>query len=607
MGIKLLLKLNTNKIYYIVLCGFIFLTHQKIASQTLGQDSNGFSAIVLPSSTLNLDTSNDIITVSFSQLHKLSKIKELNDEKFSTAKCFIDGKNDLKKIKTCINNAWIKDEKNYKKENTSLLYGLELLGASKTGLSVILNDEILVNSGRVSGILGFHFRNKKYNKKTLPNYIKYKTEQVKTSKEIETLESKLNSLVQKMLINGMITSDKKNRLLLFNSLKETEHKIDEVKTRIEKLSDFESTTKIKIRLNELDNQKTILKTCLNKINAIASTYNPIPELEKLDDITIKKLRSEIGNINQLIDDLNTNFSTYKKIILKTDLSKYLENDTWSGLKKEIITNLTYLKSDYNYLSNVKKTPNKELIKLFNQYLEKLKEFKKIKKEIKKIENKQLHFNKHTFYTKGGLIGTSFLYDLNNGATSLNDRIIERGFQGTKFELGWTHQFKSFNFLGVNLSKSYTDNSNLLKPKTFKFKTIDTTVSPNLETSSSITAVSGTYDRFDEYQISADYVGLIPLRNKSTYKNKEKNAEVFLNLNPYVRHRFYGNSALYRPNTSLGLGVYAFKAKKNTIVGGLFIEANDLFNNNREKAINFTKQVNIGLVFKYSLNSFNPTD
>ena len=130
--------------------------------------------------------------------------------------------------------------------------------------------------------------------------------------------------------------------------------------------------------------------------------------------------------------------------------------------------------------------------------------------------------------------------------------------------------------------------------------VDNTVTPNFISSDKIEALSGPYDRFHQYQLSIDYVKLIAPKDKS-------NSKVYLSVNPYLRHNFYSNSETLNPNTSIGLGMYAFNVNKNSIAGGLFVQANDIFNINRKKALHFTKQISIGLVFKYSLSSFDPKD
>ncbi|GGB70325.1 hypothetical protein GCM10007424_07830 [Flavobacterium suaedae] len=97
--------------------------------------------------------------------------------------------------------------------------------------------------------------------------------------------------------------------------------------------------------------------------------------------------------------------------------------------------------------------------------------------------------------------------MDNGAsiidtrTDIDTRTEERDFQGTRFEIGWTYQLKSYNFFGINISKDYTDNSSLLTSTTFKFKTVDDTVTPNLETSDEITVLADPHDRYNKYQIS----------------------------------------------------------------------------------------------------------
>ncbi|TCI90727.1 hypothetical protein [Tenacibaculum sp. M341] len=596
--------MNTNKLTYIVLGAFLLLSKQLINAQAFGQDANGFSTIVFPVSNLNIDGNNNIISLSFNQLKRVRK-KPINNDEASIAKCFLNENNDLIKTEQCVDYTWRKDENKYQKENSYALYGFELTGSSKNGVAFIFDNELLANSAKINGTLGYYFKSKKYNRKHLSEYVSQKIEFKKRSDKEHELTSDIIELVDQMALNGEITNNQKSKFLVFASIGNVKNQIKEIKARIND-PDLKTNFKIADRVNELKNQALVLDYCFNKVDAVVSKFenNKYPDLENLTDIDIEELRSEIINIQSEINSLSKDNSRFKKIVLKEDLNKYLEINTWKNLKKEIITFKMYTKSELNYLSKQKQSSHSELISLFEEYHLYLLTKENNMNEINNLYNRILHYNKHSFYFKGGFTGRTFLYDLNNGANTIKERFAERGFQGTQFELGWSHQFKSYNFIGVNISKSYTDNSNLLRPRTFEFKIIDNTVTPSLEASSSITAISGTYDRFDDYQISADYVGLISLKDKSKFNYQKQDDDLFLNINPYFRHHFYSNSVLYNPNTSIGLGLYAFNVNKNTITGGVFFQANDIFNTNTDQAKNFIKQLDIGLVFKYSLSSFS---
>ncbi len=611
MEINLLFTLNTNKINLVVLF-LIMVCNQTLNAQALGQDSNGFSSIVLPSTNLNIDGTNNVITISYIQLDRFIK-DDKNRKKISTNKCFHEN-NDAESIKKCIQEQWNSIESNYNINNTSLLYGLELKGTSKTGLATILNNELLANSASINGVFGYHFKNKKHHQNSLDKYIEVKMTHNSLVNKIEEHETKISSLISKMISDGVITKEKgNNRLLKFKKIKDISDVIDEIGTRIENLTQTkEPSINNTERLQEINTQISTIEKSLVIVNSVLNKYVVFPSISTLkgsvSDLTY--LRTQKSNITFELNNLNEIYNKYKTVTIDVKLEKYLEEKTWKDVKKTIEKNIGYLKSEKIQLHNLSKNSTtdgyiKKLTSSYNEFLTTLKEYKKTDENLDGIIFKQEDYDKHYIYGKVGFIGKSFLYDLDNGATTKDARIEKRDFQGTRFEIGWTYQLKSYNFFGINISKDYTDNSGSLTSSTYKFKTIDDTVTPNLEVSDEIVALSDPYERFHNYQISGDYVRLISLKNKNKGVKDESSPKVYLNLNPYFRHNFYSDSETLKPNTSFGLGMYAFNVNKNSIAGGFFVQANDVFNVNREKPINFTKQISIGLVFKYALSSFNP--
>lgn len=616
MEINPLFTLNINKIKVLGMLFLVLVCNQTTKAQTLGQDNNGFSSIVLPSSNLNIDGTNDVITISYIQLDRFVK-KDEQRKKFSTNKCFHDN-NDEDSIKKCIKEQWKNTESNYNKNNTSLLYGIELKGTSKTGLTTIFNKELLANSASINGVFGYHFKNMKHHTKNLDKYVKIKKVHDNLIDKIEEHKISLASHVSKMVSDGIITKKKGNEFLKFLIIKKSNtlisDKIDEISTKIKGLKNQKKPSiNNSERLEEINTQITALEESLSiTTDSVLNKYPAFPSISILkDSVTdLSYLRTQKSNILLILNNLNEPHNKYKTITIDLKLEEYLLEKTWKDAKKTIEESIGYLNAEQNQLIKLSEkeiTNNyaQKLVKLYEEFLSTLKNFEEKEEELFKITSKQVDYDKHYIYGKVGYIGKSFLYDLDNGATTLDARIEKRSFQGNRFEIGWTYQLKSYNFFGLNVSKDYTDNSGSLTSSTYKFKTIDDTVTPNLEVSDEITALSDPYDRFHNYQISGDYVRLISLKNKNKGIKNDSDTKVYLNINPYLRHNFYSDSETFKPNTSFGLGMYAFNVNKNSIAGGFFVQANDIFNVNRKSAINFTKQINIGIVFKYALNSFNP--
>jgi len=131
------------------------------------------------------------------------------------------------------------------------------------------------------------------------------------------------------------------------------------------------------------------------------------------------------------------------------------------------------------------------------------------------------------------------------------------------------------------------------------------VVPNIKTATEIKALSGVFDTFIKYGLSFDYAYLIPFHKRNLPEEQIKSNKLLLSVNPFVRHNFYSKTETLKPNTSAGLGLYSFNKENGSIAGGLFIQADDIFNVNREEAVNFTKQISVGVIFKVAIKSFNP--
>jgi hypothetical protein len=298
-------ELQTSRLLRNIIVGLLLLATKEAGAQVLGQDKEGFSSIVIPSTNLNIDGTNNVISISFSQLYKLTdkkENKELGQQKkpkeltsdpeavkvLSENKCFIfyDTLNNTTELKDCIEKAWQDEENNYKKNNKSLLYGIELKGSSKNGLSLIFDDELLANSATANGIVGFHFKKLKKSRKSLADYIHTKLA-IKNfdsdyEKSLSTLELFINNLYQK----GLISKIYQRRLLKFKDLPKPKNRVLEINARLEALGNPDTEFDIKPRLDEVEKQLDVLNSLLSTIKSIKNGYS-LPSL------------GNIGNTNEL--------------------------------------------------------------------------------------------------------------------------------------------------------------------------------------------------------------------------------------------------------------------------------------------------------------------
>lgn len=598
------------KILYTTLC--LIFSVSILNCQILGQDADGFNSILLPTANLNVDATNNVISFSLAQ-YIYSNEKEYPRDQILEINYIFKNleetafKNSVTNLKN--NNKQLIDNK--------VLLGVELNGQSKNGFSIFLKEGLLSSKSSFLGTVGYEWNKKVYDRNYIEKYTTDEKNRILKQIEIDEANKDLISNIEALILNEIVLEKKPKNWINRISTGSIEEQIKGIEDNKKEIKE-QFTTDYFNELN-IENQKQLEITTkiLKLLKEAKKVFKKMGSEGKLIDKELKEIGTSEANklvnfrneIFKQINSIKSKYYKFSKPSLKIDLNDYLDLPSWEkGIELYTKLNITLNQKIENIPSSSEEGLDslKELSSQLDSYLCDLLKLKTIIDKQKKYSGKELDINKHIIYFRGGFNGTSFKYDLANDSTNIGDRIVNRDFQGTRFELGYTHQFKTRNFVGFNISKDFTDNSTILQPTTYKFKTIDTSVEPNLEISKELTALSGDYDKYDQYQLSADYVRMIPLKNNGNNDSLDSAADLFLNVNPYFRHRFYSNSETLNPNTAIGLGCFVFNVKKNSVGGGFFVQANDLFNKNRDNAVAFSNQINIGLVFKYAIDSFNPS-
>jgi len=504
-----------------------------IYAQVLGQDSNGFSSILLPAANINVDGTNNVITLSYTQfVHKTSKFtaneKPMNIDIYFNDFVYENTEQANKKF-----NRDLSDFKNNNKEflGRNILLGLEFLGKSTNEASLILNNGLLATKAMILGSAGIEWTTKSYDRNYIAAYAQARRSlvgsQSKLTELFQVIENKIAILKRennlsdgkaKLFLNNLKIEDKKDRLL-------------GVKQNIEYLKEMTPDKDLLSREKEIEHQSTKLNLIQGNLEKAIQLFPKVVEEEdekqpetisNLSLLQLYKLRHEILTT---LEEINKEYSKWDKIKIDRKLDDYQTKSTWIQYNEELrkkVADLSMREKFFVELYRVNKQELKELKNEFENYTDALSNVVLLEKELIKLDNKLLDFNKHILYGRAGFSGTSFRYDLDNDSTQIQDRFEKRDFQGTRFEIGYTYQLKSVNYFGFNISKEYSDNSATLTPTKYKFKTIDESTTPNLEVSKELEAMSGPYDKFDEFQLAVDYVRMVPLKdvyNQDDGKNK----------------------------------------------------------------------------------------
>ena len=215
----------------------------------------------------------------------------------------------------------------------------------------------------------------------------------------------------------------------------------------------------------------------------------------------------------------------------------------------------------------------------------------------KIDNVKKYYST-LVYTRWSANGVTFKEDKGQDFNSVKSRFPKTTFNGWKGEIGLNYH-SGDNFFGINLSGNYTSNVGQLTEKEFTLTTEDDTIEPGvLKTSTSIKAYElDKFDEFHRYDFSFDYAYLINIKGSDN---------LYLSLNPYFRHSVFHNSIDFKNSTNIGVGLFAFNGSESKVLGGAFIQGNDIFgvNDKPESDLNTFDRFSFGLVVRVA---FSGTD
>ncbi|MCZ8330229.1 MAG: hypothetical protein O9282_02840 [Flavobacterium sp.] len=555
--------------FLITILFYVVATLQSL-SQTLGQDTEGYSTIIVPAVNLNLDIANNVATFSFYKKlsandYKLSEYSPLID-------CFL--LSDDRKIEECFNEKFESLKKEKKIDN--ILLGIDLKGNTKEGLGNFFSGEKVTPSASIGAIFGYNwstinikndFSNPKSGNEKIQNEIKIEKDNITKKKLIQLVSNDTGIEAKNLLIPSGI---------------KTKEAIAFCKSRIVILKDITYLKNIKAEKLEEKNKRLLDINSLEKITAEVIKHFSNQEN---DNIYKKYLESKVIYL-----------SIFKEDIFKNPFKKELWDETQKKIGEEKLI-LDYEIKDINKNNDFN---SYNISSLINSYEIILKSLEKLDESEDSGFYNNVYINSNLVYLRGTFTGSDFKYDLKNDETTIESRFVDKTFNGYSVEMGFTKNYRNYNFLGLSSSLNYANNLNALTSTTFKLEKEDTTISDGTFTSSEeIKALSGIYDTFLRYDINFDYLRLIPLKENLNSTPEDKQSHLYLSINPYLRHRIYENANTLKNNTIVGIGLHAYNSKDNKLMGGLFIQTNDLFGVHTDEGSTLGKRISFGVVAKFS--------
>ncbi|SEB41467.1 hypothetical protein SAMN04489761_0567 [Tenacibaculum sp. MAR_2009_124] len=560
------------------LMGILLTFSYQSVSQSLGQDTEGFSTLVFPSTNIGLNLSEDVASFSLYRKSRFTNNKPSTMPRISDA---FRGSNDPSIIKNNLEKILKQKEaiRNKEKASKYVYYGVDLKGSSENGLAPIFSSEKLASSASINGLIGIKWMTHHHTKEHILDYVQAR---LNISEFL-----KIKKQVKKLLKNKVLTPTQQKHLIT---------KLDN-----DSISVKEKIPKVIDNINELETLKSGYVPSMDAI---------INHLQQLATFTAR-LKRAIDR-NEPDADIFSHKKSLSALMKKKDYKFLLKsipfnNDNifaseWDKVMHKI-DHLILLKKDEKYHTKISFKPKQEidlLITSFKKYQNGLDLLVKLDAESENDIINQLNYkNKYLVYVRGGFSGSEFKLDLQNNGTSIDSRFADTSFNGYNVELGTTMQFKKQKFLGASIAYSYTHNLGSLESRTFAFQTVDPNVQGgNLVNVEQINALTGGYDRFHRLDINLDYAYLFKLLEQ---RNPHKPSQTYLSINPYLRHRIYNNANTLKNNTVLGIGFHAYNSKDNKLMGGVYIQTRDLFGVHKNDKGFFDEGISFGLVVQYNFD------
>lgn len=331
----------------------------------------------------------------------------------------------------------------------------------------------------------------------------------------------------------------------------------------------------------------------------------IPKLrEKYDE----KRTEQIQNFDELIrlQSNNSGNVDFDEVFDKTNLKTVVDS---GGDKEKVKKVLTPVKSKIEELNKSKSRTaeqNKALNSLkkvkngLDKVLATIDKLVGIEDDIEEIEDEEIelyHWG-NLIYTRWQVSGVTFRQDTGNQEPTIDLRFPKTKFNGWRGEVGYNLKYGK-SFVGLAVAGNYTNNISELEEKTFTFTLDDATIEPGtLRTSSTLSAYGADeFDDFHRYDLLFDYSRIIKI------KGSEK---LMLSLNPYIRHSFFHNSRDFEDNTNMGVGLFAINVAKSQLLGGAFVQFNDVFGRNEttEETKTTLDRANFGLVIRFGFTGID---
>lgn len=343
-----------------------------------------------------------------------------------------------------------------------------------------------------------------------------------------------------------------------------------------------------------DKGKKIAKKDINKLEN---------DRDKLFNELLKK--TEVLNNLDFKRHIN-NLESVGAFEIATKIKSLVENQEYYNFEKEILkieaSNKKDLQNDSNTNSvfqNFKQfiSKNKNELDKYNQLYN---QRNKIIDSIKKIkQNKPSKYTKNKYYFRGGLNASEFKFDLMNDSSMIDQRFIDTLEIFGTMEVGFTRR-NNRSIWGTSLRFNGISSFNNLDNKKYSFVESDTSITNGILTSKNeFEAYSGNYFKTTQLTFSADYIRMFIWN---------ENDRTFLGLGFYFRSSWFkDNNDLEKidNHSVLGGSINLIDGIKGQFLGGLYIQSNDIFNQNDEE---LTSSLSFGITTRFIINNgFNVSE
>lgn len=446
------------------------------------------------------------------------------------------------------------------------IWGISAYGANSEGTATLFSEGKFQPSSRLSGFIGI--------RKIRPHSL-YRR-QIMLSNALNDPYYDTFMLIKKSYLN--ISKININQSTLEESTKES--LIEKVKSLISETRRPDTPASTVRRIQTLKNYRNEIFSMLPKIQQDSIEINSI--------ISTRPVKRKIGTKSNQKDSTEINLlvsvTRGKEVVLTQP--KTIKDSIAINSIISVIRNIENAIDSINRAKFVfaKDSLNDKLVALQSKITS-------LRSEIQAVRSVTKDQNLTT-YLAGGFNSTSFTI-YNAASTEINDRFVKTYFKGGYVDFGFNYKYGRNLLFGGTIGYERASNFDKLDSREYTIRNTDEVGAQQSISEKKYNAYSGDFRIYNRANFRSDILLF------SQLGSEPENRLVWNIL--YARGFITGNKLAAPSQLSLGTGLNFYKIKDGSFLGGIYVQADDVFNE-QNQSTSVLNRVSFGIVAKYAFRT-----